>query len=78
MKDFIKRAILKELGDDFDAQQLYNESQLIQYIDLKTNAIHGDTKSRRSLANIYAVYSLLHFYIKDFFNNPQAYRDFDK
>ena len=28
-------------------------------------AVHGNSKSRRNLANIYAIYAILHFYISD-------------
>ena len=32
-------------------------------------AVHGDSKKRRSLANIYAIYSILYFYKDDFYND---------
>lgn len=52
--------------------EIYNKSNLIQYFNLKSNAIHGNTKTRRSYANWYAIYSLLHFYKeKGFINNPK-------
>ena len=34
----------------------------------KMKAVHGETKTRRSLANIYAIYSILHYYKADFYN----------
>ena len=40
-------------------------------------AVHGNSKTRRSLANIYAIYSILHYYQKDFYNSPEKYRKFD-
>lgn len=59
------------------SMEIYNKCELIQYFNLKSNAIHGDSKTRRALANWYAIYSLLHFY-KDagFINNPE-YKKFD-
>lgn len=33
-------------------------------------AVHGNSKTRRSLANIYAIYSILYFYENDFYNQP--------
>lgn len=73
-EDFI-RDILKE---DFPAnyQQIYEESLLLQYLDKKMKAIHGDSKTRRSLATIYAIYSILSLYQDDFFNKPDQYREF--
>ncbi len=40
-------------------------------------AVHGNSKTRRSLANIYAIYSILHYYQNDFFNQIEEYRNFD-
>ena len=59
-----------------DYQKIYDNSYLLQYLDKKMKAVHGNSKTRRSLANIYAIYSILHFYEADFYNNPVAYRAF--
>ena len=40
-------------------------------------AVHGNSKTRRSLANIYAIYSILFFYEKQFYEKPEEYRQFD-
>lgn len=56
--------------------RIYNNSDLIKYLDLKTAAIYGNSKSRKSLANIYAIYSILYFYQNEFFNNLESYRKF--
>ena len=40
-------------------------------------AVHGNSKTRRSLANIYAIYSILHFYGEQFYNQPDKYRLFE-
>ena len=40
-------------------------------------AVHGNCKTRRSLANIYAVYSILHFYQEDFYQDKNGYKEFD-
>ena len=73
-EDFIKTV----LAEDFPRiyQSVYDESPLLQYLDRKMRSVHSDSKSRRSLANIYAVYSILYFYRGEFFNKPQAYRKF--
>ncbi|MCA6072270.1 MAG: hypothetical protein LE178_01815 [Endomicrobium sp.] len=75
MKDFIKTILENHFGKE--AQDIYNNSYLIRYLDSKTGAIYGDSKTRRSLASIYAIYSILSFYIKDFYNNPKAYKQFE-
>lgn len=58
-------------------QIIYDESPLLQYLDIKMKAIHGDSKTRRSLGSIYAIYSILHFYEVDFYNKPDQYRKFN-
>ncbi len=67
--------ILKE-HYPLDYQRIYDESLLLQYLDKKMKAVHGNSKSRRSLANIYAIYSILHFYEHDFFEDRDSYRNF--
>ena len=49
-----------------DYQKIYDKSPMLQYLDKKMKAVHGNSKTRRSLANIYAIYSILFFYQKDF------------
>ena len=56
---------------------VYDGSLLLQYPDKKMKAVHGNSKTRRSLANIYAIYAILHFYEEDFYNKPDEYRQFD-
>lgn len=73
-EDFIKEILTKDYPDEYQA--IYNDSMLLQYLDKKMKAVHGDSKTRRSLANIYAIYSILHFYQNDFYNQPNKYRKF--
>lgn len=40
-------------------------------------AVHGNTKTRRSLANIYAIYSILYFYIAEFYEDKEKYKKFE-
>lgn len=58
-------------------QSIYDNSNLLQYLDKKMKAVHGNSKTRRSLANIYAIYSILYFYQNDFYNNKEKYREFE-
>lgn len=60
-----------------DYQSVYDDSLLLQYLDKKMKAVHGNSKARRSLANIYAIYSILYFYQNEFYNKPDEYRQFD-
>jgi len=59
-----------------DVDKFMDKSPLLKYLDLKTGAISGNTKTRRSLANIYAIYSILHFYSQDFYGKPNEYKEF--
>lgn len=76
MKDFIEEILREEFGDSYI--DIYNSSELIKYINLKSGAIDGDSKTRRSLGNIYAIYSILHFYVEDeFYDKKDKYKKFD-
>ena len=74
-EDFVKEILKNSYGTSY--QVVYDNSPLIQYLDKKMGAVHGDSKKRRSLANIYAIYSILVFYKDDFFEKPAEYRNFD-
>jgi len=78
MKDFIKSILMDELKNtpDFNVGAFFEKSPLLKYLDLKTGAIFGNTKTRRSLASIYAIYAILHFYSSDFYEKPNEYREF--
>lgn len=75
MEQFIKEILVEKYGEE-RALSLYEKSPLIRYLDKKTGAIHGDSKTRRSLANIYAIYSILYFYVDDFYQNREKYQQF--
>lgn len=75
MREFIKDILIEDYQDDY--KKIYDNSYLIQYLNKKTGAIEGNSKTRRSLANIYAIYSVLYYYIEnDFYNNKQKYIQF--
>lgn len=73
-EEFVEQILKEEFPQDY--QTIYDNSPLLQYLDKKMKAIHGNSKSRQSLANIYAIYSILHFYQEDFYNQPDEYRKF--
>ena len=72
---FIKTILEEFFPDRF--QIVYDNSLLLQYLDKKMKAIHGNSKTRRSLGNIYAIYSILYFYQNDFFEKSEEYKQFD-
>lgn len=75
MENFVQEILEKHFPGQ--SQEIYGESLLIQYLDKKSGAIHGTAKTRRSLANYYAIYSILNFYVGEFFNHPDKYRKFE-
>lgn len=72
---FVADILKREYPQDF--QKVYDQSSLLQYLDKKMKAVHGNSKTRRSLANIYAIYSILYFYQDDFYEKQEAYRQFE-
>lgn len=74
-EEFVKEILQTEYPDNY--QQIYDSSLLLQYLDKKMKAVHGNSKTRRSLASIYAIYSILNFYQADFYNQPDDYRNFE-
>lgn len=47
-----------------EPKDIYNNSNLLQYLEKKTKSISKDSKSRASFANIYAIYVLVEDYLK--------------
>ena len=75
MESFVQKILEKHFPRQ--SHRIYAESLLIQYLDKKSGAIHGTAKTRRSLANYYAIYSILNFYVDEFFSNPDEYKKFE-
>lgn len=75
MEVFVEKILRHYVGERYLA--LYHQSLLLQYLDGKSGAIHGSEKTRRSLANYYAIYSILYFYTQDFYGKPNEYLSFD-
>lgn len=74
MREFIKEILKKEYQSNFE--DIFNNSPLLQYLDCKMGAVYGNSKTRRSLANIYAIYSILNFYVDDFYGQKELYKKF--
>lgn len=75
MHKFVEEVLKESVGDA--AQNLFDKSLLLQYLDSKMGAVYGDSKTRRCLANIYAIYSILYFYEQDFYGDRAAYQEFE-
>lgn len=73
-EQFVREILQNDYPDNF--QKIYDSSLLIQYLDKKMKAVHFNSKARRSLANIYAIYSILFFYSERFYKKPDDYRKF--
>lgn len=74
-EQFIKEILNEAFGKE--GCKIYSQSLLLQYLDKKTKAIHGNSKTRRSLGNIYALYSILFYYIGRFYQNADKYKEFE-
>jgi len=59
MREFIEEILKEEYKNNFE--DIFNNSPLLQYLDCKMGAVYGNSKTRRSLANIYAIYSMFKF-----------------
>lgn len=76
MREFIKDILIEDYSDDYES--IFNQSDLIRYLDKKTGAIEGNSETRRSLGNIYAIYAVLYYYIQmGFYNDRQKYQKFE-
>ncbi len=56
-----------------DANEVVEQSQLIQYLNIKTRSANRGSKSRSSFGNIYAVYVLVEDYIDKGFDKSGDY-----
>lgn len=75
MKEFVGEVLRLHFGGT-DYAKIYEDSPLLRYLDSKMGAVYGNSKTRRSLANIYAIYSLTYFYVEDFYDSPDLYKKF--
>lgn len=72
--------ILGILRDHFgkDADQVYERSLLIQYLNVKTRSANRGSKARSAFANHYALYVLIEDYIKNgFAESSGSYANYD-
>ena len=74
-EEFVAEILQADFPNNYN--KVYESNYMLQYLDKKMKAVHGNSKTRRSLANIYAVYSILYFYKSDFYNKPSEYKSFE-
>lgn len=68
----ILRKNFGNIGDDIFAQ-----SPLLQYLNIKTKSANKGSKSRPSLGNHYAIYVLVEDYLNKNFNTNNTYEDYE-
>ena len=71
----IRDILTKHFGDK--AEDLFEKSPLLQYINLKTVSATRGSKARSSFANLYAIYVLIEDYIKHGFHQKGDYSKYD-
>ncbi|MEG3909464.1 restriction endonuclease [Microcoleus sp. w1-18aA5] len=71
----IKTILEDKLGEVGD--QIFDESQLISYLNIKTKSSNKGSKSRGSFANLYAIYVLVEDYLVKNFHQTGMYSDYE-
>jgi len=71
----MKEVLEKYFGEN--SEQIFKNSELIQYLNIKTVSADRGSKSRGSFANIYAIYVLIEDYIKNDFHKKGKYSKYD-
>lgn len=71
----IKEVLQKYFGKN--SEQIFKNSELIQYLNIKTVSADRGSKSRGSFANIYAIYVLVEDYVNNDFHNKNGYSKYD-
>jgi hypothetical protein len=71
----IKAVLQKNFGGQAD--ELFERSLLLQYLNLKTRSANRGSKSRSSFANLYALYVLAEDYLKGSFDKAGDYSKYE-
>jgi len=71
----IKSVLRKHFGKRAD--DIFEKSQLIQYINKKTRSANKGSKSRSSFANLYAIYVIIEDYIANGFDKKGKYSEYE-
>lgn len=70
----IKEVLASSFGEEWE--EVYLNSSLLQYLNIKTVSAVRGAKARGSFANIYAVYVLVEDYLKNEFDKRDDYSDY--
>lgn len=67
------------LGNKFGkhADEIFKNSNLIQYINFKTRSANKGSKARSSFANLYAIYVLVEDYLENKFEKTEKYSEYE-
>ena len=60
-----------------NAEQIFNNSKLLQYLNLKTVSANKGSKSRSSFGNLYAIYVLTEDYVSKNFHSNKNYSKYE-
>lgn len=71
----IKEFLRKNFGVLSD--KVFSDSQIIQYLNIKTKSASKGSKSRGSFANLYAIYVLVEDYISKDFHKTREYSEYE-
>lgn len=67
----IKEILFKNYGNI--SNDIFEKSQLLQYINLKTKSANRGVKARASFANLYAIYVIIEDYLEHGFDKRNDY-----
>ncbi|MEG3862801.1 restriction endonuclease [Microcoleus sp. herbarium12] len=78
MEHEFTKIIKQILAENFGAsgEQIFTASELIQYLNIKTQSANRGSKSRGSFANLYAIYVLVEDYFLKGFHQSDMYSDY--
>ncbi|HAK77716.1 MAG TPA: restriction endonuclease [Runella sp.] len=71
----IKAILEQRFGKD--SEDIFNKSQLIQYLNFKTRSANKGSKARSSFANLYAIYVILEDYVANGYDKQNGYADYE-
>lgn len=71
----IRQILIAEFGSI--ANSIFDKSDLIQYLNIKTRAASQEAKARRSFGNLYSIYVLVEDYIRRGFDDLDTYSEYE-
>lgn len=71
----IKSVLQKHFGDNAD--EIFERSQLLQYINLKTRSANRGAKARASFGSLYSLFTIIEDYIRNGFAKKGEYSKFE-